>query len=74
MYTTMMELGPKRPSPFWFLGPNSTMVVYMGPLGELRRPPPPKARPQQNPSCSSPPAVTCTTGTGTGNAYYRGLD
>ena len=28
-----MELGPKRPSPLWFLGPNSIIVVYMDALG-----------------------------------------
>ena len=36
IYTTitMTELGPKRPSPLWFLGPNSIIVVYMDPLGK----------------------------------------
>ena len=24
-----MELGPKKPSLWWFLGPDSIMVVYM---------------------------------------------
>ena len=33
-YTTIMESGPKRPSPLWFLGRNSIMVVYMDPLGD----------------------------------------
>ena len=33
IYTTIMELGPKRPSPLWLLGPNSIRVVYMDPLG-----------------------------------------
>ena len=33
IYTTIMELGPKRPSPLWFLGRNSIIVVYMNPLG-----------------------------------------
>ena len=33
MYTTIMELGPERPSPLWFLGPDSIIVVYMDPLG-----------------------------------------
>ena len=33
IYTTIMELGPKRPSPLWVLGPNSIVVVYMYPLG-----------------------------------------
>ena len=33
IYTTIMELGPKRPSPLWFWGPNSTIVGYMDPLG-----------------------------------------
>ena len=28
-----MELGPKRPSPLWFWGPNSITVVYMDPVG-----------------------------------------
>ena len=32
-YTTIMELSPKRPSPLWPWGPNSTIVVYMEPLG-----------------------------------------
>ena len=32
-HTTIVELGPKRPSPLWFLEPNSTIVVYMDPLG-----------------------------------------
>ena len=35
IYTTIMELGPKKPSPLWFLGPNSIIVVYMDPLGIL---------------------------------------
>ena len=36
IHTTIMEPGPKRPSPFplWFLGPNSITVVYMDPLGK----------------------------------------
>ena len=34
MYTTIMALGPKRPSPLWFWGPNSIIVVYMDPLGK----------------------------------------
>ena len=29
----IMELGTKRPSPLWFWGPNSIMVVYVDPLG-----------------------------------------
>ena len=33
IYTTIMDLGPKRPSPLWFLRPNSIIVVYMDPLG-----------------------------------------
>ena len=33
IYTAIMELGPKRPSPLWFLGPNSIIVVYVDPLG-----------------------------------------
>ena len=32
-----MEFGPKRPSPLWFWGPNSIMVVYMDPLVALVR-------------------------------------
>ena len=32
-YTTIVELGPKRPSLLWFRGPNSIMVVYVDPLG-----------------------------------------
>ena len=32
IYTTIMELSPKRPSPLWFWGPNSIIVVYMDPL------------------------------------------
>ena len=28
-----MEAGPRRPSPIWFWGPNSIIVVYMDPLG-----------------------------------------
>ena len=28
-----MELGANRPSPLWFLEPNSIIVVYMDPLG-----------------------------------------
>ena len=30
-----MELGTKRPSLVWFVGPNSTAGVYMDPLGKL---------------------------------------
>ena len=33
IYATIMELGPKRPSPWWFFGPNSIIVVCMDPLG-----------------------------------------
>ena len=33
-YTLTMELGPKKPSLFWFWGPNSIMVVYVGPSGK----------------------------------------
>ena len=32
IYTTIMELGPKRPFILWFLGPNSIIVVYIVPL------------------------------------------
>ena len=32
IYTTIMELGSKRPSPLWFWGPNSIIVVHMDPL------------------------------------------
>ena len=35
MYTTSMELGPKRPSLLWFWDPNSIIGVYMDPLGSL---------------------------------------
>ena len=31
-----MELGLKRPSLLWFLGPNSIVVLYMEPLGMSR--------------------------------------
>ena len=37
IYTTIMELAPKRPSPLWFWGPNSIIVVYMG-ISENRGP------------------------------------
>ena len=40
IYTTIMELGPRRPSLLWFEGPGSMVVVYMDPLGyhyEIRR-------------------------------------
>ena len=33
IYTTILELAPKRPSPLWFWGSNSIIVVYMDPLG-----------------------------------------
>ena len=33
-YTLPMELGTKKPSLFWFWGPNSIMVVYVGPSGQ----------------------------------------
>ena len=33
IYTTIMELGRRRPSPLWFWEPNSIVVVYMDPLG-----------------------------------------
>ena len=35
IYTTTMELSPKRPSPLWSWGPNSIIVVYMDPLEYL---------------------------------------
>ena len=35
IYTTIMELGPKRPFLLWFWGPNSIMVVYVDPLGSF---------------------------------------
>ena len=39
IYTTIMELGPTRPYPLWFWGPNSIIiVVYMDPLGEIATP------------------------------------
>ena len=31
--TTIMESGPKRPSPLWFWRPKSIIVAYMDPLG-----------------------------------------
>ena len=31
IYTTIMELGPKRPFILWFWGPNTIIVVYMDP-------------------------------------------
>ena len=34
IYTTIMELGPRRPSPLWLLGSNSIIVVCMDPLGD----------------------------------------
>ena len=33
IYTTIVELGPKRPSPLWVWKPNSIIVVYMDPVG-----------------------------------------
>ena len=33
MYTTSMALGPQRPIPITALGPNSVMVVHVGPPG-----------------------------------------
>ena len=33
IYTTIMELGPKRPSLLWFWDPNSIIGVFMDPLG-----------------------------------------
>ena len=35
MHSTIMELGTERPSPLWFFGPKSIMVVYMDPLGSV---------------------------------------
>ena len=32
--TTIVKLGPRRPSLLWFWGPNSIIVVYMDPLGK----------------------------------------
>ena len=32
MYTTVMELGPKRPSPLWFWGPISVVVKIRVPF------------------------------------------
>ena len=50
------ELGPKRPSPLWVLGPNSIIVVYMDPLGFALNPTTPHARacrvPSKNSRCS----------------------
>ena len=34
IYTTMMELGPQNHNKDGLLGPNSTMVVHMDPLGK----------------------------------------
>ena len=34
LITISMELAPKRPSPLWFWGPNSIIVVCMDPLGK----------------------------------------
>ena len=36
IYTTIMELGPKRPSLLWFWEPNSIIGAYVDPLGNLR--------------------------------------
>ena len=36
IHTTIMELGPKRPSLLWFWDPNSIIGVYMDPLGYAR--------------------------------------
>ena len=33
IYTTIMELGPKRPSLLWFWDPNSIIGVFMDPFG-----------------------------------------
>ena len=33
IYTANMESGPDGPSPLWFWGPNSIIVVYTDPLG-----------------------------------------
>ena len=38
IYTPIMGLGPKRPSPLWFSGPNFIIVVYMDPLGKSQHP------------------------------------
>ena len=35
--TTIMELGPKRPSLLWLWDPNSIIGVYMDPLGIASR-------------------------------------
>ena len=32
IYTTIMALGPRRPSPLWFWGTNSIITGYMDPL------------------------------------------
>ena len=46
LHTAIVELGPKRPSPLWFWGPNSIIVVYMDPLGiESLRPKPETLKP-----------------------------
>ena len=36
-YTTILESGTKKPSPLWFWGSNSIIVVYMDPLGSRIR-------------------------------------
>ena len=36
IYTTIMDLGPKRPSLLWFWGPNSIIVVYVDPFGSAK--------------------------------------
>ena len=33
IYTTIIELGPKRSSPLWFLGPDSIISSVYGPSG-----------------------------------------
>ena len=37
IYTTIMELGPPNHNMDGLLGPNSTMVVYMDPVGTTHR-------------------------------------
>ena len=35
IHTTIMELGPKRPSLLWFRGPSALVVVYVDPFVNL---------------------------------------
>ena len=35
IYTSIMELGPERPSLLWFWDPTSIMGVFMDPVGTV---------------------------------------